>query len=45
MENKYLTIIDYASKNKVTRQTIYNWIKTGKIKPIKIGSQQLIKIE
>ena len=47
MEEKkryYMTIQDYAKKIGVTRQTIYNRIKSGDIKPTKIGSQQLILI-
>jgi hypothetical protein len=38
------TIIEYARDNKITRQTVYNHIKSGKIKTIKLGSQQFIPI-
>lgn len=41
---KVLTIQDYASKNKITRQTVYNWIKEKKVQTVKIGSQQFIKV-
>ncbi len=32
------TPIEVAKIFKVTRKTIYNWIESGKIKPIKIGN-------
>ncbi len=41
---RLMTIVNYAEKHKVTRQTIYNWIKEGKLKTIKLGSQQFIKV-
>jgi len=31
MQTKHLTITDYAKYKKVSRQTIYNWIKTQKL--------------
>jgi len=39
-----MTISEYAVKHKITRQTVYNWIKSGNIKPVRLGSQQLIPI-
>jgi predicted site-specific integrase-resolvase len=41
---KVLTIIDYARENKITRQTVYNYIKQGKLKTIKLGNQQFIQV-
>ncbi len=41
---KVLTIQDYAKKQNITRQTVYNWIKENKIKTVKIGSQQFVKV-
>jgi ribosomal protein S26 len=38
------TIVEYAQANDITRQTVYNRIKEGKIKTIKLGSQQFIEI-
>jgi len=38
------TIVDYAKTNGITRQTVYNWIKEGKLAPIRLGSQQFIPI-
>ncbi len=39
-----MTIVEFADKNSITRQTVYNWIKSGKVRPVKIGSQQLVPI-
>lgn len=38
------TIVEYAQANKMTRQTVYNHIKSGKIQTIKLGSQQFVQI-
>jgi len=43
-EKKYMTIVEFADKKGITRQTVYNMIKSGRVKPVKIGSQQLIPI-
>lgn len=43
--SKLLTIVDYAKRNYITRQTVYNRIKKGELKTIKIGSQQFIEIK
>jgi len=43
MELKLKTIQDYARDKKVTRQTVYNWIKEGKLKTRKLGFQQFIE--
>jgi excisionase family DNA binding protein len=39
-----MTIKEYAVKYSITRQTVYNKIKKGDIKPVRLGSQQLIPI-
>ena len=36
---------EYAKLKKVSRQSIYNWIKLNKIKSVKIGYQQFIVID
>ena len=41
----YVSINEYANKYGITRQTVYNKIRSGEIRPIKIGSQQFIKIK
>lgn len=41
---KVQTIVEYALEQKITRQTVYNRIKAGKIETIKLGSQQFIPI-
>lgn len=41
---KVLTIQDYAKKQNITRQTVYNWIKEKRIQTVKIGSQQFVKV-
>lgn len=44
LPKKVQTIVEYAQANDITRQTVYNRIKEGKIKTIKLGSQQFIEI-
>jgi predicted site-specific integrase-resolvase len=44
MENKLKTIQDFARDNKITRQTVYNWIKSGRLKTKKLGFQQFIEV-
>lgn len=39
-----MSIQDYAKHKKVTRQTIYNWIKDKKIKVINISGKKFIKL-
>ena len=44
MINKdYITLQDYATKKNKSLKTIYNWIKAGKLIPVKIGKHQYIK--
>lgn len=43
MEIIYLTIKQYADKLGVTRQTVYNMIKDGRVVTKRLGSQQLIQ--
>lgn len=40
MEEKIYTLQEVADYLKVTRQTIYNYVKTGKLKANKLGTQQ-----
>jgi len=40
--DKFMTIADAARKKSCTRQTIYNAIKTGVLKTIKIGGRTFI---
>ena len=42
---KVQTIVEYAKDNGITRQTVYNHIKEGKLIPVKLGSQQFIPIK
>lgn len=39
-----VSIEDYARKKKVSVKTIYNWINSGKLKPVVIGKTKLIKV-
>lgn len=44
MINKdFITLQDYATKKNKSLKTIYNWIKAGKLIPVKIGKHQYIK--
>lgn len=36
--SKVLTVEEFANKFKVSKQTVYNWIDTKKIKVIRIGN-------
>lgn len=38
-----ISISDYADKEKVTRQTVYNWIKEKKIKSVEIAGKIFIQ--
>jgi excisionase family DNA binding protein len=38
MEDKLLTVKDVMKKLQISRQTLYNHTKEGKIKSVKIGS-------
>jgi len=38
-----LSIVDYAAFANVSRQTVYKWIKKGKIVPKQFGSQQFLE--
>jgi excisionase family DNA binding protein len=37
-----LTVENYAKSNAVTRQTVYNWIKEGKIKKVKFLGKSFV---
>jgi predicted DNA-binding transcriptional regulator AlpA len=39
----YITLADYAEKKNKSLKTIYNWIKSGKLNPVKIGKHLYIK--
>jgi predicted DNA-binding transcriptional regulator AlpA len=39
----FITLQEYAIKKNKSLKTIYNWIKAGKIIPVKIGKHQYIK--
>ncbi len=38
-KKQYLTIRAMAERFNVSTVTVYNWIKTGKVQPIKIGGR------
>lgn len=40
MDEKIYTLQEVADYLKVTRQTVYNYVKTGKLKANKMGSLQ-----
>lgn len=40
-----ITLEQYAQIKNVSLKTVYNWIKAGKIKPVKIGKHQFINNE
>lgn len=44
-ETKYMTIQEYAKYSMKTRQTVYNWIKEGKLKTIRMYEKLLIVVE
>lgn len=39
MEMKTYTILELTEILKVTRRGIYNWIKSGKLKAVKVGRE------
>ncbi len=41
---KLITVTNYADKIKKKRQTVYNWIKEGKLKTIEIDGVKFIDI-
>jgi len=41
---QYLSITEYANKNNVTIQTVYNWIKEKKVTVKKLMDKQLIEM-
>lgn len=41
-EDEFYTIEEIASKLKVTRQTVSNWIREGRLKSIKAGRARRI---
>jgi len=43
-KTKLVSISEFADKNKVTRQTVYNWIKEHKIKYIEIAGKLFIEL-
>jgi predicted site-specific integrase-resolvase len=40
-----VTLEVYARKKKRSLKTIYNWIKSGKVKPVVIGKSKFIKLK
>ncbi len=40
----YITLSEYAERKNKSLKTIYNWIKAGKLIPVKIGKHQYIKL-
>jgi excisionase family DNA binding protein len=42
LDEKFFTIEELAAHFKVTRQTIQNWIRTGKLESIKLGRSRRI---
>ena len=43
-DKQYLSIAEYANKNNVTIQTVYNWIKEKKVTVKKLMDKQLIEV-
>lgn len=39
---KLVTVSNYAKEQKVERQTVYNWIKSGRIKSVNIDGVAFI---
>lgn len=39
MSNQFYTVVELCELLKVKRLTIYRWIKSGKLKAIKIGKE------
>lgn len=44
-KEKYIPVKDYAVKNNVSVQNVYQQLKRGKLKGKKIGSYQLVLVE
>lgn len=42
MANFILTLEQYANQQGVSLKTVYNWIKSGKVKPTIIGKHKFI---
>jgi predicted site-specific integrase-resolvase len=40
-----VTLEVYARRKKRSLKTIYNWIKSGKVKPVVIGKSKFIKLK
>ncbi len=45
MEKQYISIREYAKKNKISRQAAYYRIKVGLIKVIKIAGYLMIELK
>lgn len=41
---KILSLSEYAQSQNVSLKTVYNWIKSGKLKPYIIGKTKFVKI-
>ena len=41
---KLMALIDYAKTKNVTRQTVYNWIESGKVEAVNLFGRRFIKI-
>ncbi|PLS82839.1 MAG: DNA-binding protein [Chloroflexi bacterium] len=44
MEKEYFTVAELAERFKVSRQAVYDWIKDGRLKAIKIGNRTRIPL-
>ncbi len=42
MQEEYFTVAEIAERFKVSRQAVYDWIKEGKLKAIKVGNRTRI---
>ena len=40
----YMSVADFMEKYSITRPTVYNWIKEGKVSKKKIGYATLVKM-
>ncbi len=43
--DEYLTVAEVAQRLKVTRQAVYNWIKDGRLRAVKVGTSVRIPLE
>lgn len=41
-EETYYTVQELVERFKVTKQTIYNWIKSGRVRAVRFGNRILI---